>query len=122
MNSKEELEFFYSLVMQNQQLPSFMKNRKCPYCQEETISRKNLVLQTLYIPGIVSECKNCHAVVSIKSSDNPLWGVALEILVFVLAIASINLFGSIWWGIALFVSWRISRLLEKSNAQLEYIR
>jgi len=99
-----------------------MKNRKCPHCQEETISRKKLVLQALCIPGIVSTCKSCHAVVSIKSGANLASAVALELVVFLLALASINLFGSIWWGVALFVAWRISRLLAKSNAKLEYIR
>jgi|GEM_PF-4818322 len=109
-------------VMHDEAFPRFMKNRNCPYCQEETTSRKKLELQALCIPGIVSECKKCHAVVSIKSNDNLLLSVALEMLVFVLAIASIKRLGSIWWGLALFVFWRLSRLLAKSNAQLEYIR
>lgn len=99
-----------------------MQNRACPYCQEKTISRKKLILHELYIPGVVSECKSCHAVVSIKSSDNLLWSIALEVVILLLVVASINLFGSVLYGIALFVVWRLARLLAKSNAQLEYIR
>lgn len=99
-----------------------MQNRACPYCKEKTISRKNLVLHELYIPGIVSECKSCHAVVSIKRTDNLLWSIALDLVIFLLVAASINLFGSVSYGVAFFVVWCLARLLAKSNAQLEYIR
>ncbi len=99
-----------------------MQNRVCPYCHEKTISRKELILYALYIPGVVSECKSCHAVVSIKSSDTLLWSIVFEVVIVLLVVASINLFGSVWYGVALFVVWRLARLLAKSNAQLEYIR
>lgn len=99
-----------------------MKNRDCPYCQGSTISRKKLAFQALCMPGVVCECVNCNAVVSVKSSDNLLWAITLEIIVFMLAVASTNLFGGIWWGVFLFVIWRISKFLAGLNGQLEYIR
>jgi len=75
----------------------------------------------MHIPGVICECDNCHSVVMIKSDENIIFDVLIDILFFIILLVSMNLFGSILWGVFLFTLWAVARIITKSNGKLEYI-
>lgn len=100
--------------------------RDCPHCQKTKISEWKLVLQSVGVPAVVAECESCHAVVFIRSSDNPLIYIGLEFafyfMALFLAIWSANFFGVMWPGVVLAIVLFFVRLYVKSKERLDYLR
>jgi len=96
--------------------------RRCPHCNEKSISNIKLFFQETGIPAVVASCPNCYAIVTIEDKESIFGAIALEWILFLVLIASLIHFFSIWPGILLFVSWRLIRKIIKIKQPLKYIR
>ena len=89
----------------------------CPNCNQNGISRKQLILQELTIPGVRAVCENCGAHVGIKE-DGLILYFWIEIVFFAAIIISAFYFKA-WLGVLIFLVWSFLRMVIKSNGKLE---
>ena len=89
----------------------------CPNCNTNGISRKQLILQELTIPGVKAVCENCETHVGIKQ-DGWILSFWVEILFFA-AIFISAIYFNILLGVVVFLVWSFIRMLIKSIGKLE---
>lgn len=81
------------------------------------------MLQYFGVPGVVAACTQCHAVVSIRQSNNLIIDLLLEgaVYVFILALLfwSKNVFGAAWPGVVIGLLLFLGRLYLKASGPLD---
>lgn len=100
--------------------------KKCPNCQEETISETELFFSLIF-PMVICCCYKCYSVIYPKqnkwigkSSYVGYLVASTQLIAFV--VMSVFVLDRIWPGFVLFLIWRILSAYLASKSELEYFR